>query len=341
MARRTRTPRRRTAASRWFIFAVIALVVVLYLVRRYQAPQPAPSSGVAPSAEPGTVRIASWNIRTLSNRKGDPELRKIAAIMSRFDLVAVQEPKDTQVLERLCALLPGWRYVASEAVGRGTSTEHYAFFWNASWVALVGKSCIVGDPDDLFIREPYAATFRARRFDFTLCTMHLLYGSSERERRQELLLMDEVVASVQNANGAEADVILLGDFNFPPDDEGWQLSGWTPAIRPPAKTTVGDRSLYDNIWFDPRVTTEYAGESGVVRFDVEDYGGDAERAKRELSDHRPIWAAFSSLADDDPDDYGNLSRAEVRRRARTASAFALGELLVAVGWHVPCTIQPR
>lgn len=259
------------------------------------------------------MRIASWNIRTLSRKKGDPELRKIAGIIDRFDLLAMQEAKDTEVLERLRALLPGWRYVASEAVGRGTSTERYAFFWDETCVALIGHPAIVRDPDDLFIREPYAATFRAGEFDFTLCTIHLLYGSSERERRRELVFLDEVIASVQNANGAEADVILLGDFNFPPDDEGWQLGRWTPAIRPPAKTTVGDKSLYDNIWFDPRVTTEYARERGIVSFDVDQYGGDEGRARRELSDHRPVWATFSTLTDDDPDEYGDLSRAQVRR----------------------------
>lgn len=345
MARRRTQPREKKGMRILFLVLVIILVVV-YLVATKRIALPfgpsAPASGpqpaqlAAPSGSRSEVRIASWNIRTLSKRKGDAHLRVIADMISRFDLVAVQEPKDTEVLDRISALLPGWTYSASEAVGRGTSKEHYAFFWDQSRVSQIGAPSIVRDPDDLLMREPYAATFRSGRFDFTLCTIHLLFGSSPSERREELVLMDEVVASVQEANGAEQDVLLMGDFNFPPDDRGWQLTRWTAVIGPPLRTTVGDVSLYDNIWFDPRTTKEYTGKYGVVKFDVDDYGGDTDRARREISDHRPIWAVFSTLADDDPDEYGDLSRARVTRTARLISVAPgdapLEELLAACGW---------
>ena len=263
-----------------------------------------------------TIKLASWNIRILSdNSRDDAELEKIAGIMRGFDIVAIQEARDERVLARLREKLPGWEFVASHPVGRGSHTELYAFFWNTSVVDLVGTPFIVDDPSDLLIREPYAGTFAAGEFDFTLCTIHLLFGDSRRERREELVFMDEIVESVQTANGDEQDVILLGDFNFPPDDEGWQLGGWTPLFMPPTKTTVGDVSLYDNIWLDIDNTIEFAGESGVVNFDEEMFPGDVGAAKREVSDHRPVWAVFSTERDDDPDDYGDLRRAALRPAA--------------------------
>jgi len=296
--------RRRTA---WLlILLLVALAAGLLLLRSRRAAQPT----AGPAAK--EVTIASWNVRMLSDRSRDAdELAKIVGIVARFDIVAIQEARDTRVLDRMEEALPGWTYAASLPVGR-TQKEIYAFFWRKDRVSPVGPPHLVGDPDDLFIREPFAATFRAGEFDFTLCTVHLLYGESESERRRELVRLDDAVDAVQRANGAEDDVILLGDFNFPPDDEGWELAGWRALFLPPRTTTVGDKSLFDNIWFDPRHTSEYTGACGIVRFDEELYGGDEKRAKREVSDHLPVWAWFRADADDDPDGYGDLARAAVQ-----------------------------
>ena len=275
--------------------------------------QTEPSTTV-PTSTSGTIKLASWNVRVLTdNSRDDGEVRRIADIIRNFDIVAIQEARDTRVLDRIKAQLPGYDYVASQPVGRG-QREIYAFFWRTSSVRHIGRAHTVDDPQDVFIREPYAGTFSAGEFDFTLCTIHLLFGDSQADRRRELVYMDEVVRSVQSANGDEQDVILLGDFNFPPDDRGWQLNGWTAVFQPPTKTTVGDVSLYDNIWFHPSNTgAEYTGTHGVIRFDVDDYPGDVRRARREVSDHRPVWVIFRTTSDDDADNYGNLDRSEVRR----------------------------
>jgi len=45
------------------------------------------------------ITIASWNIRILSdNSRSDSELKEIASIIKRYDIVAVQEVRDTDVL---------------------------------------------------------------------------------------------------------------------------------------------------------------------------------------------------------------------------------------------------
>ena len=101
----------------------------------------------------------------------------------------------------------------------------------------------------------------------------------------------------------------MGDFNFPPDDYGWQVDelGWVALIQPPLKTTIASVSLYDNIWIDPKNTTEYTGSYGIYEFDNIMYPGNRKTASREVSDHRPIWFEVTIDKDDDPDEYGDLS----------------------------------
>ncbi len=271
------------------------------------------------------VRIATWNIRMLSDGSRDPsEVTKIVNLIDEYDLVAIQEARDTRVLDRMKAKLPGWTYIASQKVGRGQK-EIYAFFWRTSRVSRIGRPWTLMDRQDLFIREPFAATFRAGKFDFTLCTVHVLFGKSKSQRRKELVLMDEYVAAIQSANESEQDILLVGDFNFPPDDIGWQLAGWTPLFKAPMKTTIGDKSLYDNIWIDPEHTSEFTGEKGVNRFDQALYGNDLKKASLEVSDHRPVWAVFSTQEDDDVNEYGELSRAHVKVEAQENAGAAVPE----------------
>ena len=119
-------------------------------------------------------------------------------------------------------------------------------------------------------------------------------------------MLDEVYTSIQAMDPNEQDVILLGDFNLPPDDQGFsQLSRLlTPLITGARHTTISEnaKSLYDNIWLDPEYVREYSGRHGVDDFDVTVFNNDDRAASLAVSDHRPVWAIFeTSNADDDGD----------------------------------------
>lgn len=275
-------------------------------------------ASVPVGADPLT--IATWNVRFLSdNSRDDAELSVIADIIRRYDLVAVQEARDETVLARLGAMLREYVYVASPRVGRGQK-EIYAYFYRDTAFDLLGTPYLIDDRDDLFIREPFVAHFRGGDFDFTLVTIHLLFGDSAADRREELVLMDEVLAAVDEANGAEADVMLLGDFNFPADDGGWQLDGWVPAIAPTQKTTITETSSYDNLWRRPDATREFRGLVEIYAFDDRLFGGDDEAASLAVSDHRPVAIAFETGdGDDDPPGDWNR-RAAIGTRSGTGSA---------------------
>jgi endonuclease/exonuclease/phosphatase family metal-dependent hydrolase len=261
--------------------------------------------------------LASWNIRILSDAsRDDSELQKIAAIINRYDFVAIQEVRDTIVLSRLKALLPGWDYIVSDAVGN-TVTERYAYFYRTDLVSPLGTPYIYNDPNNEFIREPYVAHFRSGEFDFTVITIHIIYGDTVADRRAEVSLLDEVIANVDTANGAEQDVMLMGDFNLPPDDSAWGITNYANLVPATTMTTITDTSSYDNFWIDILDTTECDDSILVYRFD--DGFIDDDTASLEVSDHRPISTVFDITADDDGDGDWNTVTGDTSDGSATAT----------------------
>ena len=80
----------------------------------------------------------------------------------------------------------------------------------------------------------------------------------------------------------------------------------------PQKSHIKDSSLYDNIFFEKDNVTEYLDKSGIDRFDETDFGNDDKAANLAVSDHRPVWAVFSTKTDDDGSDAGGTAAVVVR-----------------------------
>ncbi len=258
------------------------------------------------------IALASWNIRILSdNSRDDAELRQIASIITRYDILAVQELRDEKVLMRLQRMLPAeWDYIVSDPVGRGVK-ERYAYLFNRELVEPIGQAYIFPDPYDLFIREPFVAHFRIDGFDCTLATIHTIYGDAIADRRGENSRLDDVMERIDAANGREDDLILLGDFNLPPDDPGWELSGYRNTISSWEMTTISDSSSYDNIWINTASELDIT-ISGyeIYRFDEMLFKNDDRYASICCSDHRPVALFFSTSGDNDwAGDYQTIATA--------------------------------
>ncbi len=129
------------------------------------------------------------------------------------------------------------------------------------------------------------------------------YGDSESERREEIKLLDDVLQNVDEHNGGEKDIILLGDFNFDSSDPGWQLTTYEPVVSPSTMTTITDSSSYDNIWINPTYTTEYKKFIGVYKFDEIEFNNNDKAASLAVSDHRSVAVLFKTDTPDD--DNGN------------------------------------
>ncbi len=229
---------------------------------------------------PETVKIASWNIRIFSDgSRDDTELRHICQTLKDYDFIAIVELRDATVLQRAESMLEtmgkDYNYQVSDQVGRGVK-ERYAFLYDKSKVAVIETGKIFSDPDDVFIREPYYATFRSGKFDFTIIAIHVIWGDTVAERRAESRSLAKVYNQVQEMDPYEQDVILTGDFNREPNDtESYtplrNISSMTCLFTLPQKSHIKDSSLYDNIWFQADYLREYTGISGIDRFDETDW----------------------------------------------------------------------
>ncbi len=141
-----------------------------------------------------TLLLASWNIRefggTKSNGRELESLVYIAEIMSRFDLIAVQEVRsDLDHLDQLMRIPGGWwKYLVSDVtIGRSGNNERTAFIYDSrklSFGGLAGELVpeakkVNGllESDEAFSRSPFLAGFRAGWFKFTICSMHMYYGT--------------------------------------------------------------------------------------------------------------------------------------------------------------------
>jgi hypothetical protein len=110
----------------------------------------------------------------------------VAAIIARFDVVAVQESRrNPKALKRLLAILgPQWRVIISDATeGSAGNGERLAFLYDSDRVqpsGLVGEIVlppIGADPARQFARTPYTASFTRAGVEFTLASVHILWGN--------------------------------------------------------------------------------------------------------------------------------------------------------------------
>lgn len=238
------------------------------------------------------IKVASWNLCNITNDSRHKDYAKVCEILSQFDVIAVQEVLKEDSLTFLKERLPHYSFVMSaNSVGR-IRKEFYAFIWNTKTVEHVQSGVFDDSTQDLYEREPFVGTFKAVRakaktlFDFTLCTIHVLFGNSKKERYSEIQGLASVAKKILEANGKERDVMILGDFNMEPDDDCFQdlkAVGFDPIFHPPVKTTVGDVSLYDNIWLQVGVTGGNFVRRGVIEFDK---GMETQHARNTISDHR-------------------------------------------------------
>ena len=279
---------------------------------------------ITSDGEQSELKLAAWNIRIMSdNSRTDAELEAIARTLVDYDFIAIVELRDEVVLKRTQEILlqmgKAYQYQLSPAVGRGVK-ERYAFLYREDLVGVVEQGELypdAADGIDNFSRDPYWATFRAGEFDFSVIAVHVIWGDTVGPRKAEVRALADVYRYVQEANGVEEDVLLVGDFNRNPNDaEAYgpimAIPSMTRLFDLPQKSHIRDSSLYDNIFFQTDFVTEYLDISGIDKFDETDFGNDDKAANLAVSDHRPVWAVFgTNFEDDDGSDEDGLESADI------------------------------
>ena len=191
--------------------------------------------------------------------------------------------------------------MASEAIGRGSYREHYAFLWRSSAVEWIDGAVVYLDDRDAFSREPFSMRFEtADNYRFVIATAHLIYGDSVEQREREVVALDSYHAWLEESFPGSP-VYIAGDFNLPPDNAAWEVLGsdTVPLITQGATTLspVNGRfaNLYDNIWAPAGIELPVV-TSGIFNFPAE-LGMTHEQARDSVSDHAPVWMLLDQDAD--------------------------------------------
>ncbi|MCB2211944.1 endonuclease/exonuclease/phosphatase family protein [bacterium] len=199
----------------------------------------------------GHLLLATWNIRDFGrtgNRWGyGKRIREshfyIAEVLSRFDVVAVQEVNKLDELETVMEILgPDYEYIATDRdTNVGANDERMAFIWDKRKVRFQHIAGEIVLPDSMLIskvrldtgsgkkvnagkqfrRSPFVVTFQSGWLKFDLCTVHIYYGDDD-EDSEKLQERVEEIDRIAKWLSKRADkdlkdnkaLILLGDFNI-------------------------------------------------------------------------------------------------------------------------------
>jgi endonuclease/exonuclease/phosphatase family metal-dependent hydrolase len=236
-----------------------------------------------------TLLLATWNIREFGDNRRKESLYYIAEIVSRFDLVAVQEVSaNLKGLENLVSLLnSNWDYFVTDSTdGSAGGGERMAFLYDKSKISfkkMAGE--ITLPPEKLidgklqFARTPYCVAFQAGWFKFVLTTVHIYYGSTsstdKKKREKEIDTLTSILS--KRAKKENMSYILLGDFNIPKveDDTMKALEKYGFTVPSDIKihpSDLGGTSHYDQIAFNLKleksmtVFSENEQKAGIFNF---------------------------------------------------------------------------
>jgi len=284
--------------------------------------------------------IASWNIRSFASltRKWTAgpsdspkrDLRGLLAIieiLSRFDVIAIQELKGNlrAIRDTLAFLGEDWSFLMTDITeGDEGNNERLAYLFHRTRVQPSGLAAELVVPRDRlrrldagalreqFARTPYAVSFRRGESTFILVTLHIIFGDAPADRIEELNEIAGIFGDwARRSNRWHHNLLCLGDFNI--DRQGSALfDAFTrtglvvPDVLMNLPRTIfddpgdnADDNFYDQIaWF----TT---GSSALIdlelrtggNFDFQPHVYTDENLTRtsisfRLSDHLPLWVEF-------------------------------------------------
>jgi endonuclease/exonuclease/phosphatase family metal-dependent hydrolase len=290
------------------IIASLILIPAVYILNNQQQ-QPPPNPLVTGNT---TIKIAAFNIQIFGKTKrAKPDVMNVLTQIARqFDIMLVQEIRDSSETTapyylNLINQQPGptYAYIRSPRVGRTSSKEAYAYYYNTETIQHInGTDHIYNDTYDVFEREPYIATFTSGTFDFTLVGIHTKPDDAE----NEIGNLTAVVSSILQLNPNETDIIVMGDFNADGsyydeeactpfrDDETWIITN-------DMNTMTKTDWTYDRIVHTNQTSThEYKNNTATVYYFDQEYNITDTTLIKAVSDHYPVYAEYyNDLPDDD------------------------------------------
>lgn len=244
------------------------------------------------------LSIATWNIQRLGheNQKSYPMLAKV---VSHTDFLAIQEVMTDKAVSKLEIEVEkvtgeSWTSIESDAIGRGSYKERYAFLWRDSKVAYEDGAVSYLDHRDVFEREPFSAKFRelSTQSLFAVGTVHILYGDGVEDRAPEIKALAEYWSWLSSVYDNTPNLFLMGDFNLSPSDPNWgPLFQEAKPLVTTGGSTLSSRdgrfaNLYDNIIVSAR-NTPAIDQVFILNY-PKLLGWSHAKSRKHISDHAPV-----------------------------------------------------
>lgn len=284
------------------------------------------------------VLIGTWNIRSFggltekweaaetdSPKRDLHSILSIAAILSRFDIIAVQEVKGNLKAFRHTLKILGshWSFILTDVCGgEEGNDERLAFLFDTRKVKLSGLACELVVPNEQttkikegafsrqFSRTPYAVGFMVDGKTFILVSLHIIYGKHPGERTPELKAIAEWMRSwATQVNSFDQSLIVLGDFNIDRKGDERYEAFVSTGLKVPIDLHEVGRTVYDDstkfytqiAWFEdhrnvPKLSLKYKN-GGVFNFGSHvmlKRGYSPTQLSWRISDHLPLWAEFAT-----------------------------------------------
>ena len=279
--------------------------------------------------------IATWNIRGFGNftrkwksdEKDSPRrdlhsIFCIAEILSRFDVIAVQEVKGNlrALRDTLKLLGDNWSMILTDTNKSDSGNdERMAYLFDTRRVqlsGLAGEIVIpnewVNDPEKVireqFVRSPYAVSFRSGDKTFILVTVHIIYGKKSKDRVNEIHGIARWLNDwASDINAYDHNLIVLGDFNIDARGDLLDKTFLSEGLYVPDELQSLSRSIfdatkyYDQIaWFNTadkkraKLSLEFmsAGNYDFVNTALNNRDLTKQKLSFMISDHYPLWVNF-------------------------------------------------
>ncbi|MDB4582338.1 endonuclease/exonuclease/phosphatase family protein [Draconibacterium sp.] len=186
-----------------------------------------------------TLILGTWNIRNFDDDRFNygPRLKEslyyIAEIISRFDVIAVQEIcVDLWPLKKLMNILgDNYDYIVTDVTHSsvGGNQERLGFIYDKNKVRFKGVAGEIVLPEKLMIskaagnkrqfsRTPFGVEFQSGWFNFYFSTVHIFFGSNQGNTPLYKRRVEEIKAIAKylskEAKNSDSNHILVGDFNI-------------------------------------------------------------------------------------------------------------------------------
>jgi endonuclease/exonuclease/phosphatase family metal-dependent hydrolase len=283
-----------------------------------------------------TLLLATWNIRQFTDNREKESYMYIAEILSRFDLIAVQEVKEEMkgLKEVMDILGKNWAYIATDVSAEedGGNGERIAFLYDTNKVSFknIAGEIVLPHTEIIqgmqFARTPFCVSFQAGWFKFNLATVHIYYGKKTEDRKRREAEIKAIGGFLSGrAEKEQASYIILGDFNIPSvgdrymkalEDSGFRIP---QAIKKHPTNFGAEVKHYDQIAFNLKleenieVFDEVKVRSGAFDFTKSVYRDE------DYQEYLPYMMKEVSVPN--PDKPGKKMKVKVQRTGEEAQTY--------------------